>query len=77
VKPAEPRGRLIWGCAAASMPALDGLGSVPEPGHRWDALARAGRVVGIKLAGPFVDVGTPEALEGVRRGQRRTGGGSA
>jgi glucose-1-phosphate thymidylyltransferase len=66
VKPPRSGSRLIWGCAAASMPALDGLSSVPEPGRHWDWLASRGRVVGVELPGPFVDIGTPEALEGAR-----------
>jgi NDP-sugar pyrophosphorylase family protein len=66
VKPARPPGELIWGCAAARTDALDGLDSVPEPGQHWDRLARRRLVVGVRLPGPYVDIGTRRSLEAVR-----------
>ena len=63
VKPARPRSPWLWGFAAARVQALAGLEAVPEPGRHLDALARAGRpLIGVPLAGPWLDVGTKEAL---------------
>ena len=65
VKPAEPRSELVWGIAAARVAALGALAGVAEPGHLFDALARAGKVAGVQLAGEMFDIGTRAALEGV------------
>ena len=60
VKPERPRSDLVWGCAALRVRTLRALGG--EPGLALDRLARAGRVAGVRLEDPFVDIGTPEAL---------------
>ena len=49
---------------AASARAL-GVASAAELGQFLDRLAREGRVVGVDIGTPFVDVGTPEALAAV------------
>ena len=63
VKPARPSGRLVWGCAAARAGALEALAGEEEAGHAFDALARAGRVLGVHLSDEWLDIGTPDALE--------------
>jgi len=70
VKPARPRSELVWGCAALRVGALRAIASEAEPGIALDRLARRGRVAGVRLEDPFVDIGTPQALE-----QYGTGGG--
>jgi dTDP-glucose pyrophosphorylase len=60
VKPERPRSDLVWGCAALWVRTLRALGG--EPGLALDRLARAGRVAGVRLEDPFLDIGTPEAL---------------
>jgi NDP-sugar pyrophosphorylase family protein len=60
VKPERPRSDLVWGCAALRVRTLRALGG--EPGLALDRLARAGRVAGVRLEDPFLDIGTPEAL---------------
>jgi glucose-1-phosphate thymidylyltransferase len=62
VKPADPASELIWGCCAARPRALSDLDRCDEPGHLFDALARSGRVRGIRFETEFVDIGTPETL---------------
>lgn len=62
VKPTEPRSDLVWGCAAATAGALHGLQRHDEPGHLFAELASERRVRGIRFAGEFVDIGTPETL---------------
>jgi glucose-1-phosphate thymidylyltransferase len=66
VKPAEPRGNLIWGCGAASAGGLAGLADHVEPGRHFDALAKAGRVAGVDLQADFIDIGTRAALARAR-----------
>jgi dTDP-glucose pyrophosphorylase len=63
VKPAQPRSELVWGCAALRVGALRAIASEAEPGIALDRLARRGRVAGVRLEDPFVDIGTPEALQ--------------
>lgn len=66
VKVADPPGNLIWGAAAASRVALDGLEASVEIGHHFDGLARAGRARSVTFAGEFLDIGTREALARAR-----------
>jgi NDP-sugar pyrophosphorylase family protein len=65
VKPTRPPTRLVWGCLAARVGALAGVGSELEPGHLLDRHARAGRVAAVEFGTDFVDIGTPEALAAV------------
>ena len=63
VKPAEPRSEWIWGCAAARVGTLAGLGTVDWPGSYFDSLCREGyEIRGVRLSDTFVDIGTKEAL---------------
>ncbi len=63
VKPSRPISPWIWGCAAARVEALAGLRDDTEMGVYFDELSRLrGDVVGRVLRGPWLDVGTPEAL---------------
>jgi glucose-1-phosphate thymidylyltransferase len=62
VKPTQPRSQWIWGCAAASYPALAHIGRASQPGAYFDQLAKAGRVVGVRLSDVWLDIGTKEAL---------------
>ncbi len=66
VKPSEPAGDLIWGCAAARARVLRGLVPGQEPGAFFSALAARRRVVGVHLSDDWTDIGTPEALRAVR-----------
>jgi hypothetical protein len=66
VKPAKPRGTLIWGCGAARAGALAGLAGHAEPGQWFDKRAKAGRVRGVDLQADFIDIGTRAALERAR-----------
>jgi glucose-1-phosphate thymidylyltransferase len=65
VKPAISPSSWIWGCAVARRWALDALTADPEPGRVFDAMSREGGVVAVKLSGPFLDIGTSEALASV------------
>lgn len=67
VKPQRPESDLIWGIAAARVGVLRELPADADPGAYFDALARRGDVGGVVLSGPWLDVGTPEALERARR----------
>lgn len=62
VKEARPPGRLVWGCAAAKVSALTGLGEYREPGHHFAALAAAGRLRAVRFPGTMIDIGTPTGL---------------
>jgi NDP-sugar pyrophosphorylase family protein len=63
VKPLTPRSDWVWGMAAARRRALDALTMHPEPGAAFDSMCSRGAVVGVRLPGPFIDIGTPDALE--------------
>jgi len=73
VKPDEPPSELVWGCAATHAGVLAGVEGSAEAGAYFDALARRGLVVGVRLADPFVDIGTPESFR--RAGARFNGEG--
>jgi NDP-sugar pyrophosphorylase family protein len=62
VKPERPSSDLVWGCAAVPARLLEQLEPELEPGLYFHRLARRGLVRGIRLADPFVDIGTPESL---------------
>ena len=63
VKPAEPPSEWIWGCAAARVRTLAGLGRAEWPGGYFDLLRGKGRDVrGFPLSDVWLDVGTKEAL---------------
>jgi NDP-sugar pyrophosphorylase family protein len=62
VKEARPPGRLVWGCAAAKVSALSGLGDHREPGHHFAVLAAAGRLRAVRFPGRMIDIGTPTGL---------------
>jgi NDP-sugar pyrophosphorylase family protein len=62
VKPPRPEGNQVWGCAAARAATLARIGRHTEPGHLFDALARAGRAAAVCFPAPFVDIGTRESL---------------
>jgi hypothetical protein len=66
VKPERPASDLVWGCAATRVEVLSGLEGRAEPGDHFGELARRGLVRGVRLADPFVDIGTPEALHRAR-----------
>lgn len=66
VKPTNPRGTLIWGCAAARAAELSALERYEQPGLLFDALARRGNVLGVRLPGEFIDIGTPGGLRRAR-----------
>ncbi len=65
VKPQEPAGNVIWGCAAARAGALRGCPEGTEPGEYFGDLARDGHVAGVWLSNDFLDIGTPESLRQV------------
>ena len=58
VKEPDPPGNLVWGCFAARVGALAGLGRSPSPGHFFDGR----EVLAVVLPGRMLDIGTPEAL---------------
>lgn len=66
VKPANPPGDLIWGCAVATVGALQNLRRHDEPGDLFDELSRRGRVRAVRFPGEFIDIGTKEALKHAR-----------
>jgi NDP-sugar pyrophosphorylase family protein len=68
VKPVAPKSDWIWGMAAARRGALDALLIHPEPGAAFDSMCSKHQVVGVPMSGPFVDLGTPQALEAYVRG---------
>lgn len=68
VKPSTPRSDWIWGMAAARRRALDALSTHREPGAAFDSMSSREEVVGVRLPGPFIDIGTSEALEAYARG---------
>jgi hypothetical protein len=67
IKPARPASNWIWGCAAARVARLDGVGEAPELSVHLNRLCREGLVAGM-LLGDWVDIGTPDALRTVQRG---------
>jgi glucose-1-phosphate thymidylyltransferase len=63
VKPARPPSSWIWGCAAARVRALAGLGAEEWPGSYFDLLCRQGvELHGERLSNVWLDVGTKAAL---------------
>ena len=68
VKPPVPKSDWIWGMAAARRRSLAELSMHPEPGAAFGSMCIRGTVVGVPLSGPFVDIGTPEALDAYVRG---------
>jgi len=69
VKPAVPRGDLVWGVAATSAGVLRAVPAGTEPGAHFDRLARSGRVVGVPLSSRWLDIGVPDALARALRGE--------
>jgi glucose-1-phosphate thymidylyltransferase len=64
VKPADPPSTWIWGCAAARVRALDGLGREEWPGSFFDKQCRKGiELYAVRLSDIWLDIGTREALE--------------
>lgn len=61
-KPERPSSNCIWGCAAARVRVLSGLEGAEEPGVYFDSLCSQGRVGGLRLSGPYIDMGTREGL---------------
>jgi hypothetical protein len=49
--------------AAARRRGLEALSMHPEPGAAFNSMCPGGEVVAVPLSGPFIDLGTPEALE--------------
>lgn len=70
VKPRAPASDWIWGCAAARRRALDALSTHPEPGVVFDSMCSTKCIVGVSLSGPYIDIGTPEALQAYPRGSQ-------
>ena len=66
VKPARPSSAVLWGCAAVRARAVAEIGAAGDPGLAFDALARRGKVRGVRFDGWFLDIGTPEALRRAR-----------
>lgn len=62
VKPPDPPSEWIWGCAAARVRTMAGLGRAEWPGGYFDLLCRGGSVRGFPLSDVWLDVGTKEAL---------------
>lgn len=67
VKPNDPPGNLIWGCAAARAEALRGVERDDDPGSFFDALAKKRRVRGVYLSDSFLDIGTRDGLDAAVR----------
>jgi NDP-sugar pyrophosphorylase family protein len=68
VKPTEPRSDWIWGMAVARRRSLHALSVHPEPGGAFDVMSSRSEVVAVPLSGPFVDLGTPQALDAYLQG---------
>jgi dTDP-glucose pyrophosphorylase len=65
VKPTRPSATLTWGCLAARVGALRPMRPWTEPGDYMNTVCSTGDVVGIRLPGRYLDIGTPEALAAV------------
>ena len=76
VKPQEPPSELVWGCAATHARVLGGAEGWAEPGAYFDTLARQGLVRGVRLADPFVDIGTPASSRRARAAESTRTSGS-
>jgi dTDP-glucose pyrophosphorylase len=61
-KPERASSQWIWGCAAATVQTLGGLGRFSEPGRALHQLARRGTVAGVRLSETYVDMGTRDGL---------------
>ena len=68
VKPPVPESDWIWGMAAARRRGLEALSMHREPGAAFNSMCPSGEVVAVPLSGPFIDLGTPEALGAYVRG---------
>jgi len=62
VKPSNPRSNLVWGCAATTVGVLDGLAGFEHVGDLFTAHLPRLHLVGRRLPGRLLDIGTPEAL---------------
>jgi hypothetical protein len=63
VKPPVPTSNWVWEMAcAARRRCLDVLASHREPGSAFNSMCSRREVIGVPLPGPFVDLGTREAL---------------
>ena len=67
VRPEIPTSDWIWGMAVARRRALRALSTTPEPGAVFDSMCLSHLVVGVPMSGPFVDLGTPDALHAYER----------
>jgi glucose-1-phosphate thymidylyltransferase len=66
VRPLDPPGSWIWGCAAGVVSALRGMDGAAEVGEFLDSLCRRARVVAVPLSETYVDIGTEESLAAAR-----------
>jgi dTDP-glucose pyrophosphorylase len=64
-KPEDPSGDATWAGAVATARVLRGLEHEEEPGRYFNSLCPQGRVGAVRLAGTFLDMGTPKGLEAV------------
>jgi NDP-sugar pyrophosphorylase family protein len=63
VKPIDPPSDWVWGCAAARVGSMAGLGGAEWPGGYFGQLvARGSDVRGFPLSGDWLDIGTKDAL---------------
>lgn len=69
VKWDNPSSNWIWGCGAARVRALEGIGSEREPGVYFDSYCKSRDVIGVWLSDSIVDIGTKETLRRVSGGE--------
>jgi NDP-sugar pyrophosphorylase family protein len=69
VKWQNPSSNWIWGCGAARVHALEGIGSEQEPGVYFDRYCKTRDVIGVWLSDSIVDIGTKEALRRMSGGE--------
>jgi len=68
VKWENPSSNWVWGCGAARVQALEGVGSEREPGVYFDRYCKERDVIGVWLSDSIVDIGTKETLRRLSEG---------
>jgi glucose-1-phosphate thymidylyltransferase len=69
VKSETPSSNWVWGCGAARVRALEGVGSQREPGVYFDSYCKTREVIGVWLSDSIVDIGTKESLRQMSGGE--------
>jgi glucose-1-phosphate thymidylyltransferase len=62
VKPTVTRSDFVWGCAASTRSALNGLARFDDLGYFFNDLCQVISIRGVELSDQFVDIGTSDRL---------------